>query len=82
MDWVFKLTSIPIVLGYMSSLTRDTPYVMLPPGGSTLDGPERSRLLGSEFVRLGDVQRDDGIGYLAFADWDRAERPRKDKLYD
>jgi hypothetical protein len=76
------LTSIPDVLGYVSSLTRDSPHVPLPPGGSTLYGVKRSRLLQGEVVRLGDVQRDDGIGYLAFADWNRAGRPRNDKLYD
>lgn len=48
---VGHLTLNPDVLGFASSLTRDNPYVRLPPGGSTLYGYERARLLRNLNVR-------------------------------
>jgi hypothetical protein len=59
----------PDILGYCSTLARDNPYVKLPPGGSTLDGDERTRLLTDLKLRLGDVQTSDQStqGYIAVA---------------
>ncbi|KAH6884153.1 hypothetical protein B0T10DRAFT_579538, partial [Thelonectria olida] len=44
----------PDVLGFASTMTRDNPYVLLPPGGSRLDGPERARRLGDLRLQLAD----------------------------
>lgn len=35
----------PQILGYVSMMTKDNPYINLPSGGCTLDGLERARLL-------------------------------------
>jgi hypothetical protein len=45
----------PDILGYISSLTRDNPYIPLPPGGSTPDATERTILLKDLVIKLGDV---------------------------
>ncbi|WEW57345.1 hypothetical protein PRK78_002811 [Emydomyces testavorans] len=76
-------TSIPDVLGYASSLTRDAKYFPLPEGGSGLDGLERSRILRDWAVRLGDVRGGDSeVGHLAFAEAKAAGRVRKGRLYE
>ncbi|EEP75453.1 predicted protein [Uncinocarpus reesii 1704] len=75
-------TSIPDVLGYVSSFTRDAKYFPLPQGGSRLDGLARSRILKNWVVRLGDVKgSDEEIGHLAFAEVRAAGRARKGRLY-
>lgn len=58
----------PQVLGYVSSMTRDNPYVNLPPGGCALDGLERTRLLKDVEVRLRDVAPRRGVGHIALSD--------------
>ncbi|RGP72137.1 hypothetical protein FLONG3_6860 [Fusarium longipes] len=56
----------PDIFNSVSSLTRDSPYVVVPDGGSTLDGIERIRLLKNERVRIGDVQPHSETGKIAF----------------
>ncbi|KAA6409996.1 MAG: hypothetical protein FRX48_06610 [Lasallia pustulata] len=58
-------TVAPDVLGNVSSLTRDNPYVPLPGGGTALDGLERARLLKDLKVRLQDVTPGDPLGHIA-----------------
>lgn len=78
-------TLSPIVFGYVSSMTRDNPYFNLPPGGCTLEGSKRSRLLKDLKVRIQDVAADnEEAGHIAFS---AAERPNartivKDRLYE
>lgn len=57
----------PDILGYVSSLTRDSPFFALPGAayGSVLDGAERARLLKNDRVRLVDVGRDEDVGRIA-----------------
>ncbi|KAH8684987.1 hypothetical protein BGZ61DRAFT_495278 [Ilyonectria robusta] len=55
----------PDILGFASSMTRDNPYVPLPPGGSHLDGTDRSRRLRDVRLELSDVRPDDENGYVA-----------------
>ena len=57
----------PDILGYVSSLTRDNPYIDLPLGGCTLDGLERARLLKNLKVKLQDVTGEDEIGHIALS---------------
>ncbi|KAL4892103.1 hypothetical protein BDV59DRAFT_180853 [Aspergillus ambiguus] len=75
-------TNIPDILGAVSSMTRDTSREPFPPGGSTLDGIDRARLLKDMSVRLGEVQ-DSGstAGYLAFTGSEMAARARRGGLY-
>ncbi|KAF4458103.1 hypothetical protein F53441_111 [Fusarium austroafricanum] len=55
----------PDILGFASSLTRENPYMDLPPGGTALDGPARARALGKLRVHLADVAstEDTGVEY-------------------
>lgn len=55
----------PDVLGFASSMTRDNPYVPLPPGGSHLNGTDRSRRLRDVRLELTDVRPEDENGYVA-----------------
>ncbi|KAJ9666245.1 hypothetical protein H2201_003679 [Coniosporium apollinis] len=50
------LTLAPNLLGYVSSQTRDNLYIPLVPGGSSMDGLERTRMLRHLPVRIGDVR--------------------------
>ena len=63
---VKHMTRGPIILGYVSTMTRDNPYIDLPPGGCTLDCLERTRLLKDVSVRLQDFAPDDAVGHIAF----------------
>lgn len=56
--WCAFHTSIPDVLSYCSSLTRDSRYFdYIPAGGSTLDGLRRSKAMRDVEIRLGEVDR-------------------------
>ena len=55
----------PKILGYVSTMTRDNPYIDLPPGGCTLDGLDRARLLKDMEVKLRDVAAGDEVGHIA-----------------
>ncbi|KAK7611846.1 hypothetical protein BKA81DRAFT_421747 [Phyllosticta paracitricarpa] len=44
------------ILGSMSTLTRDSPYVAVPPAGSGIEGTERARWLKNMWVRIQDVR--------------------------
>ncbi|OJD15890.1 hypothetical protein AJ78_03908 [Emergomyces pasteurianus Ep9510] len=74
-------THIPDVLGYASSLTRDSAHFPHAAEGSVLDGLVRSRRLKDKKVRLGDVQSNERVGLLAFSETDSAARAEKQKLY-
>ena len=58
-------TEGPRVLGYVSSMTRDNPYINPPPGGCTLDGLERTRLLNDMRVQIRDVALQNDVGHIA-----------------
>ena len=60
-----RACTIPDILGYISTMTRDNPYVPLPEGGNTLDGLERARLLYDLQVQVADVRWESDIGHLA-----------------
>lgn len=56
----------PHLLGYVSTLTRDSEYIPWARGiGSSLDGDERARLLGEEKVRIADVKGTEEVGRIA-----------------
>lgn len=83
----FKFRSIaPDIFGRVSSLTRDNPYVRIPPGGSTLDGFIRAKLLQDVVVKLGDVRPEEAVGHVALASVNEGLRGeigtlRRDRLY-
>jgi hypothetical protein len=79
------LTLSPDILSYMSTLTRDNPYIALPPGGTALDGDEKARLLRGVRVQLGDVAWNNSVGHIALASVNRPEgvaRLKKRRLYN
>jgi hypothetical protein len=58
----------PDLLGYVSSLTRDSEFFKWQGGaggGSVLDGAERARILKKDRVRLVDVGRGEEVGRIA-----------------
>ncbi|KAK8193486.1 uncharacterized protein BKA78DRAFT_352105 [Phyllosticta capitalensis] len=73
----------PDILGSVSTLTRDSPYVSAPPGGSGLESTERARLLKDMWVRIQDVRPGDDVGKIAFSD-DKGlgARLKWDRLYE
>jgi len=62
----------PDVLGYVSSLARDNPFVPLPTGGSILGGADRTRAMDGLIIRLGDVNEGLKVGHIAVAEEERA----------
>jgi hypothetical protein len=58
---------VPDIFDYVSSFTRDNPYVDAPDGGSWMDGADRARCLQGMKVRLGDVEAQGSVGYIAVA---------------
>ncbi|KAH7364062.1 hypothetical protein BKA65DRAFT_572211, partial [Rhexocercosporidium sp. MPI-PUGE-AT-0058] len=71
----------PDILGWMSSLTRDNPYVGVPGGGTTMAGGRRARLLGMVRVRIGDVGEKGGVGYVAVASENDVRGLDKERVY-
>lgn len=64
---ILKYTATaPDVLGYISTMTMESPHINVPRGGNTLDGLERARYLKNVKVQLADVNWDQVEGHLAF----------------
>ncbi|KAH7128259.1 hypothetical protein B0J11DRAFT_578491 [Dendryphion nanum] len=64
----------PDVLGYVSTLTRDNPYVKAPSEASAFGGPHRCRELRDLRVQLADVRPEDSVGYIALRSLARDEK--------
>ncbi|KAF9882740.1 hypothetical protein FE257_005331 [Aspergillus nanangensis] len=60
-------TLAPDILGYVSSLTRDNPFILLPTGGSSLSGSDRARRLQDLPVQLVDIDGREAVGRIALA---------------
>jgi hypothetical protein len=78
--------TVPDIFDYVSSFTRDNPYIDAPYVESTLDGAKRARLLKRLPVQLGDTDVDAKAGYIALRSIDDAKdceqgRVRKDRMY-
>jgi hypothetical protein len=78
--------TVPDIFDYVSSFTRDNPYIDAPYVGSTLDGAKRAQLLKKFRVQLGDTDVDAKAGYIAlrsiYDTKDREQgRVRKDRMY-
>jgi hypothetical protein len=69
-----RCTLAPDVLRYVSSMTYANAHFRTPPGGTTLDGVERAKLLRDVRVRISDIRGDDDdVGEVAFVAMDDAE---------
>ncbi|KAH6973016.1 hypothetical protein BKA56DRAFT_691636 [Ilyonectria sp. MPI-CAGE-AT-0026] len=58
----------PDFLTHVAALTRDSKHMSMTPGGSTLSGEERARLLKDVPLKIRDVQPDESVGYIALSD--------------
>jgi hypothetical protein len=79
-------TAVPDIFDYVSSFTRDNPYIIAPDTGSSLDGAERARLLRKLPVQLGDTDMDAQTGYIALRSIQDAKdreqgKVRKGRMY-
>ncbi|CAH0042951.1 unnamed protein product [Clonostachys rhizophaga] len=75
-------TLAPDILGYVSSFTRDNPYIRATEQqASHWDGLERSRAMRNVKVTLGDVRSDLDTGYIALAESQEVQRLKMDRLY-
>lgn len=83
--WLRKHTLAPDIFGFVSSLTRDNPHFPVPPGGSTLDGLDRTRALRNMQVRIGDIAGPHGeVGRVGFVPVDpqmQASHLTKERKY-
>ncbi|KAH6893382.1 hypothetical protein B0T10DRAFT_537075 [Thelonectria olida] len=78
---LMKMTLAPDVLGYMSSYTKDNTFITLDQG-SYLGGLERARARKDLRVILGGVDAGSEVRHVAFATAARAQKLRKDRLYN
>ncbi|KAH7091385.1 hypothetical protein FB567DRAFT_273048 [Paraphoma chrysanthemicola] len=81
------VTKVPDILGYVSTMTRDNPYINMPLGATTLDGPLRARALRDMKVRLTDVRPHEDVGYIALRsveedEGDLSMGQSKERLYE
>ena len=65
--WLSWLVQGPEVLGYCSSLVKDSRYINVP-NRSTMRGAERAKKLGRLKLRLADVAGDQDVGHIAIVD--------------
>ncbi|KAF3024386.1 hypothetical protein E8E14_014390 [Neopestalotiopsis sp. 37M] len=73
-------TLAPDILGYVSSLTRDNPFV--PCGeASYLDGLDRAKVLNDMMVGIGDVKPGSETGHIAVASTAEMTRLQRDRAY-
>ena len=72
----------PEVLGSCSAMVRDSRYIQLPTGGSTLDGHEMTRQLKGLKLKRGVVDRSAyGVGTLGISTVDKAMNTTKREMY-
>ena len=76
----------PDIFDYVSSFTRDNPYITAPSGGSGMDGATRARFLRKLPVQLGDVEPTADTGYIAMRSLESEKdglqaRIRRDRRY-
>lgn len=83
-----RRTIAPDIFGFVSTMTRDNANVSLPPGGSGLDGLERSRILRNTKVRLADISDTTGkavvghVGLMAVTSYHaKTEKMLQEKGY-
>jgi hypothetical protein len=75
-----RLTLNPEILGYTSSIVRDSKYVSLPTQGGPLDGLELTKKNRNFLLKMGAVQKS-GRWHLAVLDQDDAIQTRGSRVY-
>ena len=78
--------TVPDIFDYVSSFTRDNPYINAPHGGSSLNGAERARLLRKLPVQLGDTDAGAEFGYITMRSINNAKdreqgRVKRGRMY-
>lgn len=72
----------PNVLGFASSIVRNSRYIDAPRISSAMSGPEKARLLGDLKVMMQDVRAGDEVGKIALGTVSEgAQRLRSGRLY-
>lgn len=79
MHWICKA---PPILGFVSTLLRDSKYFEDESGNSTEDGPQRTRRLRDVRVKIADVKGEQEVGKIAFAPALEGMRVRKGRVYE
>jgi hypothetical protein len=77
-----SMTVAPDVLGYVSTVARNSKYLHLPATNSAMSGGERARKIGQVEVMIQDVKSKSGVGRIVLGmKHEKAERLRADRLY-
>jgi hypothetical protein len=77
-----SMTVAPDVLGYVSSLARNSRYLHLPKTSSAMSGGERARKLGEFEVMMQDVKANAEVGRIALGlKHDGAQKLKPDRVY-
>ena len=78
---LMNMTLAPVILGYVSSYTRDNPFATLDQA-SHFDGLKRTRAVKDMLITVGDVSDGCETGHIGFAATAAVPRLQKDRLYD
>jgi hypothetical protein len=79
---VESMTVAPDVLGYVSTVARNSKYLQLPKTNSAMSGGERARVLGGTKVMMQDVKAKAGVGRIALGlKHENAEPLKPGRLY-
>jgi hypothetical protein len=79
---VESMTVAPDVLGYVSTVARNSKYLQLPKTSTAMSGGERANALGGVKVMMQDVKGNADIGRIALGlKHDDAKRLEKGRLY-
>ena len=79
---VESMTVAPDVLGYVSTVARNSRYLHLPKTNSAMSGGERARQLGGVKVMMQDVKANADVGKIALGlKHESAERLKAGRLY-
>jgi hypothetical protein len=79
---VESMTVAPDILGYVSTVARNSKYLQLPKTNSAMSGGERARVLGETKVMMQDVKAKADIGRIALGlKHEKAEPLKPGRLY-
>lgn len=79
---VESMTVAPDILGYVSTVARNSKYLQLPKTNSAMNGGERARVLGETKVMMQDVKAKADVGRIALGlKHEKAEPLKPGRLY-
>ncbi len=80
--WLEGMTVAPDVLGYASSVARNSKYLHLPKTNSAMGAGQRLQQLGGVKVMMQDVKADKDVGKIALGmKHEKAQRLQPNRLY-